>query len=217
MPLEESKVLWKEARTKSMQQHFFLREVPPSVNLVFEPLTYENGLQLFELFKNDADPFVDERFKSQDTVEDYLACMMEYARFSTKNAAFDWLLKSKTADEYIGVFHLHDLSNQVFGSANRKATIGYAIGEQFRRQGFVREAITHFSTFLFDNSNKIKLLVYTDIYNEASIRLIQSLNWREHTDKYVYSDQYAYFELWKDGYESFVNDEYRNDEYFNDE
>ena len=207
MPLEASKTFWKEARTKAMQQHFFLPEIPPSVNLVFEPLNYENGLQLLSLFENDADPFVDERFKSQETVEDYVACMMEYARFSNKNAAFDWLLRSKTTGEYLGVFHLHDLSNQVFGSANRKATIGYAIGEKFRRQGYVREGITYFSNFVFENTNKIKFFVYTDIDNEASIRLMRSLDWQQQDEKYVYSEQYAYFELWKNGYQSFADQE----------
>ncbi len=207
MQLEESKTLWRQARTKTMQQHFFLPNVIPSVRLAFEPLTYENGLQLYEIFKNDAHPFVDERFKSEAEVADYVACMMEYARFSNKNAAFDWLIKLKSTGEYIGVFHLHDLSNQVFGSANRKATIGYAIGEQFRRQGFACEVITHFSNFLFENSNKIKLLVYTDKENTASICLMQSLNWQQNDDKYVYSDSYTYFELWKKGYESFKGQE----------
>lgn len=204
MPLEESKIFWKEARTKSMQQHFFLPDIPPSVRLTFEPLTYENGLQLFDIFKNDPNPFVDERFKIQDEAEDYVSYMMEYTRFSIKNAAFDWLLRLNTTGEYMGVFHLHDLSNQVFGSANRKATIGYAVGEKFRRQGFVREAITHFSTFVFDNSNKIKLLVYTNRENEATIQLMHSLKWQQQDDKYVYSDKYAYFELWKEGYKSFA-------------
>lgn len=205
--IEESIKFWQEARTKTMQQHFFLPEVPPSVRIAFEPMTYENGMQLFEIFKNDTHLFVDARFKSESETADYVACMMEYARFSNKNAAFDWLLKSKTTGEYIGVFHLHDLSNQVFGSTNRKATIGYAIGETFRQQGFAHEAITHFSNFLFENSNKIKLLVYTDKENTASVRLMHSLNWQQTDDKYVYSDTYTYFELWKDGYHSFAKQE----------
>lgn len=205
--IEESIRFWQEARTKTMQQHFFLSDVRPSVRIEFEPLTYENGMKLFKIFKNDTDSYVDERFKSERETEDYVACMMEYARFSNKNAAFDWLLKLKTTGEYIGVFHLHDLSNQVFGSANRKATIGYAIGEEFRRQGFIQEAITHFSNFLFENSNKIKLLVYTDKENTASVRLMHSLNWQQTDDKYVYSDTYTYFELWKDGYHSFAKQE----------
>ncbi len=214
MLLEESKIFWREARTKTMQQHFFLPELPPSVRLVFEPLTYENGMQLFEIFENDTHPYVDERFKSQAEVADYVACMMEYARYSNTHAAFDWLIKLKATGAYVGVIHLHDLSNQMFGSANRKATMGYAIGEQFRRQGFVKESITHFSNFLFENSNKIKLLVYTDKENTASVALMQSLNWQQTDDKYVYSDTYTYFELWKKGYDSFVAQETkkRNDE-----
>lgn len=205
--MEESIKFWQEARTKTMQQHFFLPDVTPSVRIAFEPLSYENGGQLFAIFKNDAHPFVDERFKSETEAADYVACMMEYARFSNKNAAFDWLLKSKSTGEYIGVFHLHDLSNQVFGSANKKATIGYAIGERFRQQGLAHEAITHFSNFLFEHSNKIKLLVYTDKENTASVALMHSLNWQQTDDKYVYSDTYTYFELWKEGYESFAKQE----------
>ena len=209
MLLEERIKNWREARTKQMQQHFFLPPIPPSIRLAYEPLSYENGLQLLSIFKEDTDPFVDERFKSEAEVEEYLAGMMEYMPYSHKNAAFDWLLRLKTTGEYIGVLHLHDLSNQVFGSANRKATIGYAIGERFRRQGFISEAIAHFSAFLFNNSNKIKLLVYTDKANTASVGLMHSLGWQHNDDKYVYSDTYTFFELWKEGYESFANQETR--------
>jgi RimJ/RimL family protein N-acetyltransferase len=200
MPIEERKKIWQEVRTKSMKQLFFLPEVTPSVRLVFEPLSYQNGMQLFDIFKNDDNQFVDERFKNEEEVEDYLASMLEYACFSTKRAAFDWLIKLETTGEYIGVFHLHDLSNQVFGSENRKASIGYAVGKAFRGHGFATETVAHFSDFIFKNSSIIKLLVYTEHDNLGSIRLMQTLNWQYTDEKYVYSDDYAYFELWKEGY-----------------
>lgn len=197
MPIEERKNLWREARSPQMKQHFFLPNVGPSVRLAFEPLSYENGTQLFEMFKDDDDAFIDERFKSIEETEDYIACMLEYAQFSGKRAAFDWLLKSRETGEYMGVFHLHDLSKEVFGSANKKASVGYAVAKKYRGQGFAREAIQHFTQFLFENSDKSKLLVYTSKKNINSIRLMQSLNWQQNDDKYVYSDEYSYFELLK--------------------
>lgn len=207
MPLEERKEIWRETRNGYDKQHFFLPEVPPSVRLTFEPLSYENGMKLLDIFEKEGNPFVDERFKSVEAVEDYMACLLEYARFSRKMTAFDWLIRLKTTGEYIGVFHLHDLSNQVFGSANRKATIGYAIGEAFRGNGFASETITHFSDFIFENSIIIKLLAYTEQANTPSARLMESLNWLQCDDKYVYSETYFYFELWKEGYENFAKKE----------
>jgi hypothetical protein len=126
-PFEERQKLWSEARSPQMIQPFFLPKVGPSVYLDFEPLSYENGLQLWTLFKDDDNEFVDERFRSVEETADYVACMLEYARYSRRRAAFDWLLKSKETGEYVGVFHLHDLSNEVFGGANQKVSVGYAI------------------------------------------------------------------------------------------
>ena len=207
MPIEERIKIWREARSPRMKQHFFLPIIPPSVRLAFEPLSYQNGIHLLEIFKNDDNPFVDERFKTVPELEDYLASMLEYAAFSSKRGAFDWLVKCDITGEYIGVCHLHDLSNQVFGSENRKATIGYAIGEKHRGKGFASEMVAHFSDFVFQNSIIIKLLVYTDKANFDSIRLMENLNWLRCDDKYVYSDTYAYFELWKEGYENFAKQE----------
>lgn len=195
MPIEERIKIWREARSPSMKQRFFFPSIPPSVRLVFEPLSYQNGLKLLEIFKNDENPFVDERFKSKPELVDYLASMLEYAAFSRKRAAFDWLVRCDTTGEYIGICHLHDLSNQVFGNENRKATIGYAIGEKHRGKGFASEMVAHFSNFIFQNSIIIKLLVYTHKDNTDSIRLMEKLNWLRCDEKYVYSDTYAYFEL----------------------
>ena len=207
MPIEERKEIWRTTRNGRVKQYFFLPDVPPSVRLTFEPLSYDNGMKLFDIFGKDDNPFVDERFKTVEEVEDYMACLLEYACFSAKRGAFDWLIKLKATGEYIGVFHLHDLSNQVFGSANRKATIGYAIGEAFRSKGFASETIAHFSDFIFENSIIIKLLVYTDQDNMGSIRLMESLNWQRTDEKYAYSVDYAYFELWKKGYAPFAKNE----------
>jgi RimJ/RimL family protein N-acetyltransferase len=197
LPFEERQKLWSEARSPQMRQKFLLPNVPPSVRLDFEPLSYENGIKLWSIFKDDTNPFVDERFQTVEETADYVACMLEYAQFSRKRAAFDWLLKSKETGEYIGVFHLHDLSNEVFGGANQKATMGYAIGEKHRSQGFAKEAITHATKFLFENTNKIRLLIYSKKTNTNSIRLMESLNWQRNDAQYVYSEEYAYFEMVK--------------------
>jgi RimJ/RimL family protein N-acetyltransferase len=200
MPIEERIKLWQSVRTKQMKPHFFLPEVPPSVRLTFEPLSYQNGHALFDIFKNDDNPHIDVRFKTKSEVDDYMASMLEYACFSRKRAAFDWLIRQKDTGAYIGVFHLHDMSTEVFGGANEKATIGYAIGKPFRNQGFASETVAHFSKYIFDNTDKIRLLVYTDKANIGSIKLMESLNWQRTDDKYVYSENYAYFELWKKDY-----------------
>ena len=199
MPIEERKKLWRDARSPLMQQHFFLPELPPSVRLVYEPLSYENGLHIFDIFKDDDNDFVDPRFKSIEDTEDYMACMLEYAQFSSKRAAFDWLLKCRETGDYVGIFHLHDLSNAVFGGANQKVSVGYAIGKKYRGKGYARESMTHFPPFLFAHSNKTRLLVYTQKSNLNSIRLMKSLNWQQNDDKYVYSEEFSYFELTKTG------------------
>ncbi|MBL7816956.1 MAG: GNAT family N-acetyltransferase [Saprospiraceae bacterium] len=197
MTIEERKAIWREARSPSMKYHHFLGSIPPSVRLTFEPLSYENGMYLYDMFKEDSNPYVDERFKTAEEAEDYLACMLEYACFSQKRAAFDWLIKCQTTNEYIGVFHVHDLSKQVFGGDNLKVTLGYAFSKSFRKKGFANETLQHFSKIIFEKTNKTKLLVYTDKNNKDSIRLMERLSWQRVDEKYVYSEQYAYFELWK--------------------
>lgn len=129
--------------------HFTFPEIPPAGDIVFEKLTGKNAAHLLDLFKNDDSPFVDERFKDADEAADYARYLTQCGAYSAKYGSADWLFRFKDG-KYIGVLHLYDLSLETFAQNHKRAWIGFATGEEFRRQGITTKIVRHFVQAVFD-------------------------------------------------------------------
>jgi len=70
----------------------------------------------------------------------------------------------------INYFHLNML--------NRSAEFGYLIGPEYRESGFGAEAVKLLSSYLFKYLNLNKVYAQTASFNKASIRLLESLDFR---------------------------------------
>ena len=128
---------------------FTFPEIPPFNNIFFERFTQQNAIELYRLFQNDNSPFVDERFKGLDEANDYAKHLDVCGAYSAKHGSADWLFRFKDGD-YIGVLHLYDLSLETFAQNHKRAWIGFATKETFRRKGITSKVVRYFIQTLFD-------------------------------------------------------------------
>lgn len=169
--------------------------VQESENLRFTPLTFDNYHHFLELFQNDPSPFVDERFKDAKKLYEYVAHLWIYARYSFKYGATDWLIQNKNG-EWVGVFHLYELSHENFCYSHRKAFIGFAIAEKFRGNGYAVEAVQHFQNYIFTKLNKLWIVANTKKDNLRCIHFLKKLNYEEKNAFYG-SEKEWYFHLFR--------------------
>lgn len=128
--------------------YFHFPEIPPCDPFVFEKLTTQNHEQLYLLFKTDPSPFVDDRFKHKETVYEYALDIEQYGCYSPKHGGQDWLVRFAKGS-YLSVLHLYDLSLETWADNDKRAWIGFATTEAFRRQGFTLKIGKHFIDYVF--------------------------------------------------------------------
>lgn len=81
------------------------------------------------------------------------------------------------------------------GFKNDSGEIGYVIRKQFRRKGFIREAVHEVLDFGFNKMGLAEITAYTTDDNSASISLIKSLNFEK---TQLFSDNHRRYELQKE-------------------
>jgi RimJ/RimL family protein N-acetyltransferase len=99
-----------------------------------------------------------------------LADIREYFRQRT---LFQWGIARRADDLVIGtctLFHI-DLSN-------RRAEIGYALGREHWKQGYMQEALTALLGFSFDNLNMHRMEADVDPKNVSSIKTLERLGFQ---------------------------------------
>jgi RimJ/RimL family protein N-acetyltransferase len=170
--------------------YFHFPKLQPSAQLHYERLTMNNFEQLYELFKNDKNPFVLENFKDLEEAKLYTEDRIE-AKTLPKWAGCDWLIKTQPAI-YAGILHLYDLN---IATGSHTCCIGVTIAEPFRKQGFATEAIQHLLKYTFAHFEHIDTVIaYSKPENSNMARLLQKLNFSpDHEKKFIYSDIYSYF------------------------
>ena len=155
-----------------MAPHFDFTGLLPSARLSYEPMTQSNGRQLYALFRQDPNPFVDERFKEAQSAQEYVDFIVE-SQGKFRHAACDWFIKNERG-QYVGVLHLYELSKE---TGAHTCFIGYALGTPFRKQGIAREAVRHLIQYVFAHTFEVDLImVETRQTNYDSLRLLQHLN-----------------------------------------
>ena len=95
-----------------------------------------------------------------------------YGAYSPKHGGQDWLLKLASG-EYTGILHLYDLSLETFAQNHKRAWIGFATNEKFRKQNLTSKAVQHFINYIFKFYPVIDFIqAMTMKENEASIRFL---------------------------------------------
>lgn len=77
---------------------------PPSDNLEFRRLHFDNRHLVLEIFETDPDPFVTPEFKSSQALYEYVAGQWICGPYSPKHGAADWIVRTK-ARETVGILH----------------------------------------------------------------------------------------------------------------
>jgi RimJ/RimL family protein N-acetyltransferase len=175
-------------------------EVPavlPSARLSYHLLDEHNEGEMLAMFTGDDNPFVQPDFKQAESLAYYVDNLWTYSRHSVKRAGRDWLLREGEWGPYVGVLHLYDLSLDPFHNSHRKCTIGFAIRDSARRQGYASEAVGHLLQFLRQELGQIRVLAYTATNNAVSQAfLIQQGFVAVPAGRYHGRGRYAYFEWW---------------------
>lgn len=163
---------------------FPFRNLPASARLEYELLDWNNYLTYLHLFAKDENPFVDICFRTKESLDEYAVHLLQYQRYSSKNAGCDWFLKHKQTGEYVGVLNVYDLSTQSrtleeYEEDNAKtASIGYMVGESFRRQGYAQEACLHLLDVLARVFKRTHVFAVTKSDNLASNTLLHKLGFQ---------------------------------------
>jgi RimJ/RimL family protein N-acetyltransferase len=171
--------------------------LPDSERLAYEFLTVENSSVLVDLFQQDNNPFIDERFKTLEGARQF-ALESENAKCSAKHGGCDFLIRLKNSQNYIGVLHLFDLSIESFAENDLKATIGFAIASPNYRQYFATEAVKHFIQYIQQSLKKTMILAYTPVENQAANDFLLAINLFPNNEDYIYGNRgLNYYELTK--------------------
>ena len=184
-----------------MRQHYSKRfftfpDMPSTKELQFEKLSTKNFEQLYLLFENDASPFVDERFKTYEGAKEYAAYLEEFGARLPKHGGQDWLFRLLNG-EYAGILHLYDLSLETFVQNHKRAWIGFATKEKFRKQNITTKAVQHFIDYIFQFYPEIDFIhAMTEKENEASIRFLLKCGFQFDPEERL-SKKYEFFILFR--------------------
>ena len=113
--------------------------MPPSRNIVFERLHFDNREVVLEMFEGDDSPFVDPAFKAPDPLYAYVAAQWICGPYSPKQGAADWIVHTRD-QEPVGLLHVYDVSRETWALNDRRCSIGYVVAESFRGRKPVKKS-----------------------------------------------------------------------------
>ena len=174
----ESVKIWREMRRPNARPPFAYQDLPDSERLSYRLLAWENFRAFLDLFGDDSSPFLDERFKSLEKLEEYASALLESGRYSFKHGCCDWLI-SRHDGTCIGVLHLYELNMEIWDGKHRPCMFGYAIAEPYRRQGYGWEAARHLLGHIPPVFSRYEVMAEPRIDNKPSRNLLEKLGFIE--------------------------------------
>ncbi len=107
---------------------------------------------------------------------------------------FQFAIALKSSNELIGDCALHTPSNEP-----RIVEIGYTLALEHQGNGYVHEAVTALLHYIFHTLGKHKVIAFSDVRNEKSIRVLERLGMRReghllqnYMSKGQWVDEYQY-------------------------
>lgn len=169
----------REKRWPYAKPRFRYQNLPDSERLSYELMSWENFGLYRQLFENDPSPFVETQLKVREEIEEYVVMLLESYRYSFKRGACDWFLKRRNDGSYVGVLHLYDLSHEFWKGKHSPPSLGYAIAEPFRRQGYAFEASKHLLGLIPTIFGRYEVTADPRVKNAASHELLRKLGFEE--------------------------------------
>ncbi|MDX2302182.1 MAG: GNAT family N-acetyltransferase [Microscillaceae bacterium] len=170
---------FRAVRGPHARPQFKYQNLPDSARLAYELVNWDNFTVYLDLFAQDTHPFVDQRFKIQAELEEYMVGLLEYARLSPKRGGCDWFIRLLKTNEYIGVLHVYDLNKEIFEGFHPPCYLGYALAEAHRKQGFAEEATRHLLEQIPLIFERYEVMAGCKPENLASIALLEKLGFRQ--------------------------------------
>jgi RimJ/RimL family protein N-acetyltransferase len=166
-----------------------LPRIPPTPDgHWFQQLNFRNRFLLLEMFENDPDAWVDQRFKDPKEVYEYVAHLRIRMPYSGKHGGCDWLVMTPER-ECAGILHNFDFSLENYGYQHRKCSVGYAFAAAYRGTGLPLLIMQHFQAYLFQKMNRLLLMASVDKGNVRSIRFLEKLGYEERTADFMDDDE----------------------------
>ncbi len=138
------------------------------------------------------------RFQSWDNYQhDQAAAFINKQIEASPNIPGAWLqyaVALKTTNQLIGDCAVHTLESQP-----DIVEIGFTVAPEFHGQGYATEAVTGLLGYLFAKLNKHKVIAYSNVENESSVRLLERVGMRRegyllqnYKSKGKWVDEYLY-------------------------
>ncbi len=143
----------------------------------FVPLNFRNRYDFLELFEQDEDPWIEERFKHAQSVYEYVCMTRIIMPYSYKRGGQDWLVYQNK--ECIGIVHAFDFSKESGEFTQRRCCIGYVFGKAVRGSGIPQKVMQHLQGYLFSTLNMLYLTASVKKENTRSIRFLRTLGYVE--------------------------------------
>lgn len=128
---------------------------------------------------------------------------------------FQFAIALSETNELIGDCALHTLQNE-----SRIVEIGFTLAEKYQGNGYASEAVKALFSFIFDVQGKHKVIAFTDVRNEKSIRLLERVGMRReghllenYMSKGQWVDEYQYSLLHSEWMNSFKENSSDNQSY----
>jgi RimJ/RimL family protein N-acetyltransferase len=169
--------LYDEIRWPGAKPRPCYQNLPDSVRLSYELLSWDNYETMLDLFGNDTNPFVMPNLREKAQYDQYAAFQLATGRYSGKHGACDWFLKLKNG-VYVGVLHLYDVSFELIDGKRYPCSCGYAIAEPFRCQGYAEEALRHLLSQLPTSFKLYQVEAEPLRENAASVALLKKVGFR---------------------------------------
>ncbi len=87
---------------------------------------------------------------------------------------WNYSVRTRENNALVGKVAYFNLNKQ-----NRSAEIGYLANPDFRRRGYIYEAISVLLKYLFNDLDLNKVMAQTGEFNEASIKLLEKLGFKQ--------------------------------------
>ncbi|KRU17066.1 hypothetical protein AS142_07220 [Bacillus pumilus] len=86
---------------------------------------------------------------------------------------FQYAIALSESNQLIGDCAIHTLDCEP-----RIVEIGFTLAPKFQGKGYIQEALSSMIEYIFTTLNKHKIIAYTDVRNEKSIRVLERLDMR---------------------------------------
>ncbi len=86
---------------------------------------------------------------------------------------FQYAIALSKSNQLVGDCVIHTLDSEP-----RIVEIGFTLAPEFQGKGYIHEALSSLIEYIFTTLNKHKIIAFTDVRNEKSIRVLERLDMR---------------------------------------